>query len=112
MAAALCGHDGRRGLIYQPSPLGYAVAPECRVGKVWRNRFFKMGLQGLRDAGVVRAIILVAKDNPSGQEFWLSQGFEAIFGARFRLEDGSSLQSMFECVESYRKPARCRGWVR
>jgi N-acetylglutamate synthase len=75
IGAALCGHDGRRGLIYH-----LAVAPEMRgrgVGKAILVR----GLAGLRERGIARVLVLVAKDNPLGQEFWISQGFEYISGA-------------------------------
>lgn len=75
VGATLCGHDGRRGLVYH-----LAVAPEFRgrgIGKL----LLKKGLDGLRESGISRAIILVAKDNALGREFWISQGFEHISGA-------------------------------
>lgn len=75
IGAALCGHDGRRGLIYH-----LAVAPEFRgrgVGKAILQR----GLAGLEERGIARVLILVAQDNALGREFWLAQGFEAIAGA-------------------------------
>ena len=75
VAAGLCGHDGRRGLIYH-----LAVAPEFR-GKGLAKKILQNGIEGLRNAGITRAIILVARNNPRGQEFWLSRGFEEISGA-------------------------------
>jgi N-acetylglutamate synthase len=75
VGAALCGHDGRRGLIYH-----LAVAPECR-GQGVGKQIMEMGLAGLRRCGIARVIILVAEENGSGQEFWLSHGFEQITGA-------------------------------
>jgi N-acetylglutamate synthase len=75
VGAALCGHDGRRGLVYH-----LAVAPECR-GQGIGKQILALGLAGLRKCGIARAIILVAKDNPLGQDFWISQGFEPISGA-------------------------------
>jgi GNAT superfamily N-acetyltransferase len=75
VGAALCGHDGRRGLVYH-----LAVAPEYR-GQGVDKQILKMGLAGLRECGIARTIILVAKDNSLGQEFWISQGFEHISGA-------------------------------
>jgi ribosomal protein S18 acetylase RimI-like enzyme len=72
IAAAQCGHDGRRGFIYH-----LAVAPEFRgqgIGKAILQR----ALAGLRECGIARVLVLVAKDNPLGQKFWLSQNFEAI----------------------------------
>lgn len=75
IGAALCGHDGRRGLVYH-----LAVAPEHR-GKGVGTQVLKLGLAGLRECGIARAIILVAGDNTPGQEFWISRGFEHIAGA-------------------------------
>jgi N-acetylglutamate synthase len=75
IGAALCGHDGRRGWIYH-----LAVAEECRgrgVGKLLLDDC----LRGLRQAGLKRAIILVAGDNPAGHKFWLREGWEEISGA-------------------------------
>src|SRR5947209_18288775 len=75
IAVALCGHDGRRGHVYhlavdpayQKRGLGKRLLDEC--------------LDGLRRAGVQRAIILVANDNQRGAEFWKRCGWETIPGA-------------------------------
>jgi ribosomal protein S18 acetylase RimI-like enzyme len=75
VGAVLCGHDGRRGLVYH-----LAVAPEYR-GQGLGKQILKMGLAGLQKCGIARALILVAKDNALGHEFWISQGFEPISGA-------------------------------
>ena len=75
IGAVLCGHDGRRGLVYH-----LAVAPEHR-GRGIGKEILKKSLAGLREYGIARVIILVANDNSAGQEFWLSQGFEQISGA-------------------------------
>ena len=75
VGVALCGHDGRRGWIYH-----LAVAPTYRrkqVGKLLLDAC----VNGLRAAGLKRAIILVAGDNPGGHEFWLRNGWENIDGA-------------------------------
>jgi N-acetylglutamate synthase len=75
IGAALCGHDGRRGYIshlavdpnYQGRRLGKQLVDEC--------------LEGLRRAGLERANIPVAKDNPRGLEFWRRAGWEDLDGA-------------------------------
>ena len=72
---ALCGHDGRRGWIYH-----LAVAPAHRRRKVGQQ-LLDACVNGLRAAGLKRAIILVAGDNPGGHEFWLRNGWEDIDGA-------------------------------
>ena len=72
VGATLCGHDGRRGLVYH-----LAVAPGSRGQGIGRT-ILKMGLTGLRESGITRVIILVAKENSVGQEFWISQGFDPI----------------------------------
>lgn len=75
IGASLCGHGGRRGLIYH-----LAVAPECRGQGIGRELTAR-GLAGPRRQGVTRATILVASDNSVGQGFWEGQGFEVIGGA-------------------------------
>jgi len=75
VGVAMCSHDGRRGWIYH-----LAVAAEYRGQKVGR-RLLDDCMDGLRNAGLKRAIILVAGDNPAGREFWLRNGWEEIDGA-------------------------------
>jgi ribosomal protein S18 acetylase RimI-like enzyme len=75
VGAALCGHDGRRGWIYH-----LAVEPTYRRQKVGQL-LLEACVKGLRAAGLKRAIILVAGDNPGGHEFWLRNGWENIDGA-------------------------------
>jgi N-acetylglutamate synthase len=75
VGVAMCGHDGRRGWIYH-----LAVAREYRghgVGK----QLVDDCVRGLRGAGLKRAVILVAGDNPAGHKFWLRGGWENIDGA-------------------------------
>jgi ribosomal protein S18 acetylase RimI-like enzyme len=75
VGAALCGHDGRRGWIYH-----LAVAATHRRRKIGQQ-LLDACLNGLRAAGLKRAIILVAGDNPAGHDFWLRNGWEDIDGA-------------------------------
>ena len=75
VGVALCSHDGRRGHIYhlavepfyQQQGLGRLLVNEC--------------LSRLREAGMRRAIILVAEDNVAGRAFWRRAGWEDISGA-------------------------------
>jgi len=75
VGVALCSHDGRRGHIYhlavdaayQGHGLGKRLVDEC--------------LESLRRAGLKRAIIMVANDNPRGRAFWKHCGWEEIPGA-------------------------------
>jgi ribosomal protein S18 acetylase RimI-like enzyme len=75
VGAALCGHDGRRGHIYH-----VAVDPKYQ-GTGLGKRLVDGCLDGLGRAGIQRAIILVAHDNPQGRGFWKRCGWEAIPGA-------------------------------
>ena len=75
VGAVLCGHDGRRGWIYH-----LAVSPAHR-GKGIAKLLVNDCIDGLRAAGIPRAIILVAGDNPQGHHFWLRNGWEDIEGA-------------------------------
>jgi N-acetylglutamate synthase len=75
VGAALCGHDGRRGYIYH-----LAVDPAYQ-GRQLGKRLVEECLDGLRRAGLERANILVAKDNPRGRDFWKRTGWEDLDGA-------------------------------
>lgn len=72
VGAVLCGHDGRRGMIYH-----LAVAPPYR-GRGIGQMLIDDCLRGLRQAGLKRAIILVAGDNSAGHQFWQRNGWEDI----------------------------------
>jgi len=75
IGVALCGHDGRRGHIYH-----LAVDPACQ-GRGLGRRLLDECLEGLRQAGVKRVIIMVADDNPRGRGFWKGCDWEEITGA-------------------------------
>jgi ribosomal protein S18 acetylase RimI-like enzyme len=75
IGAVLCGHDGRRGIIYH-----LAVDPGYR-GQALGRRLVQECLEGLRNAGIKRALILVAADNSRGRSFWRGCGWEEIPGA-------------------------------
>jgi N-acetylglutamate synthase len=75
VGAALCGHDGRRGYIYH-----LAVDPAYQ-GHGLGRRMMDECLAGLKRAGLERANILVAKDNPRGLDFWRRYGWEDLDGA-------------------------------
>ena len=75
VGAALCGHDGRRGHIYHLAvDLNYQ-------GRGIAQRLANECMEGLHRAGLQRAIILVASDNPRGQTFWKRGGWEELDGA-------------------------------
>ena len=75
IGAVLCGHDGRRGYIYH-----LAIDPKYH-GRGLGRRLIDECLAGLKRAGLERANILVAKDNPRGLEFWRRCGWEDLDGA-------------------------------
>jgi len=72
VAAVLAGHDGRRGLLYH-----LAVHPAHR-GRGLGRAVVRRALETLRAAGLTRALLLVAADNPGGRAFWLREGWEEI----------------------------------
>jgi ribosomal protein S18 acetylase RimI-like enzyme len=74
VGAVLCGHDGRRGLIYH-----LAVAPAYH-GKGIGKLLVRECLAHLRATGIVRALILVAGDNAGAHSFWLRIGWEDVAG--------------------------------
>ncbi len=74
VGVALCGHDGRRGYIYH---LAVNPAYQSRgLGKCLMDE----SLDGLRQLGLKRALILVANDNPRGRKFWSRHGWEEVPG--------------------------------
>ena len=75
VGVSLCGHDGRRGHIYH-----LAVDPRYQ-GTGLGKRLVQECFSGLRDAGIQRAIILVADDNARGREFWRRCDWEELSGA-------------------------------
>lgn len=70
VGAVLCGHDGRRGLIFH-----LAVANSHRGRGVGRA-IMRRSLAALKREGIVRALLLVAADNDGGHEFWVKEGWE------------------------------------
>jgi ribosomal protein S18 acetylase RimI-like enzyme len=74
IGVALCGHDGRRGYIYH-----LAVDPAYQARGVGKHLMDEC-LDGLRQAGLKRALILVANDNPRGRKFWRRCGWEEVLG--------------------------------
>ena len=75
VGAVLCGHDGRRGLIYH-----LAVA-SAHHGKGIGKLLVQECVTRLRATGIVRALILVAGDNTKAHSFWLRTGWEDVPGA-------------------------------
>lgn len=75
VGAVLCGHDGRRGLIYH-----LAVAA-LHHGKGIGKLLVGECLTRLRATGIARALILVAGDNAGAHSFWLRTGWEDVPGA-------------------------------
>ena len=75
IGVALCGHDGRRGLIYH-----VAVDP-ARQQKGIGRRLVDDCVAGLRSVGLKRVLILVAGDNDAAHAFWRRCGWEDVPGA-------------------------------
>ncbi len=73
--AVLAGHDGRRGLLYH-----LAVAPEYRRRGIGRG-LVERAVAALRADGVERVLILVARGNDAGRDFWQRQGWETLESA-------------------------------
>ncbi|CAN5454019.1 hypothetical protein BH10BAC5_BH10BAC5_09780 [soil metagenome] len=66
----LCGHDGRRGIIYH-----LAVREEYR-NKGIGITLLNLAIGKLKAEGILRVFALVKEDNKSGSKFWLNHGFE------------------------------------
>jgi ribosomal protein S18 acetylase RimI-like enzyme len=76
VGAVLCGHDGRRGLIY------HLAVRRSHHGQGVGTKLLEECMAGLRACGIRRVLLLVAADNARGRRFWADRGFEEIVGAR------------------------------
>jgi ribosomal protein S18 acetylase RimI-like enzyme len=70
VGAVLAGHDGRRGLLYHLS-----VAPTHRGAGIARE-LVAQSQRALQAAKIKRVLILVARDNQGGLDFWKKLGWE------------------------------------
>lgn len=66
----MCGHDGRRGLLYH-----LAVDPAWRRRGVAR-RMAERCREGLAAEGIAHCFLFVLSENESGRRFWESMGWE------------------------------------
>lgn len=72
VGAILGGHDGRRGFLYH-----LAVEPSHRGQRVGRE-LVNRSVEALKREGVRRVLILVARHNPEGRQFWIREGWETL----------------------------------
>jgi N-acetylglutamate synthase len=72
VGAVLAGHDGHRGLLYH-----LAVNPSAQGAGIG-GQLVKLGVAGLKAAGMTRVLILVLRDNEVGRAFWKRQGWEEV----------------------------------
>jgi N-acetylglutamate synthase len=72
VGAVLAGHDGRRGFIYH-----LAVDPGQRGNGLGRE-LIRRALDVLKERGLRRVLLFVARDNEAGRAFWVRCGWEAL----------------------------------
>ena len=77
----LCGHDGRRGYIYQ-----LAVAEDKR-GHGLGTELVNRGIEALKTEGIGRVGLFVLKDKQITIDYWEKMGFEPKDFMTFRLKD-------------------------
>ena len=70
IGAILCGHDGRRGYIYQT-----VVLPEYR-GRGIATALVEAAVEALQKEGITRVCLNVMKTNEQGKKFWVGKGWE------------------------------------
>jgi ribosomal protein S18 acetylase RimI-like enzyme len=90
IGAVLCGHDGRRGLIYH-----LAVARSHRRQGVGAA-LVGASLAALRAEGIHKCHVLVFADNHEANQFWQRQGAKVrtdLTLSTFTLEDGPTKES-------------------
>lgn len=70
VAAILCGHDGRMGLLHH-----------LAVDKEWRKRglgreLARQAILALKNAGIGHCLIFIYKENTDAQKFWQKLDFK------------------------------------
>lgn len=70
VGTALCGHDGRRGMLYH-----VAVDAACR-GQGLGRALVRSCLEALAAAGIGRCHLFVFNSNRGGLAFWQHEGWE------------------------------------
>ena len=71
IGAVLCGHDGRRGLLYH-----LAVDADYR-GRGLGRIIVEKALSLLKEQGIEKAYIMVFHQNKEGRVFWETVGWDA-----------------------------------
>src|ERR1043166_9580900 len=87
--SSVCGVQGSSARSFWSRAItrGDAISGVARDGRIfparwrWESIFRSECLERLRRAGLERAIILVACDNPRGRDFWRRTGWEDLPGA-------------------------------
>lgn len=69
VGALMCGHDGRRGSIYNT-----AVYSEYRNNGIGR-RMEERSLRKLKKVGITTGFLFINVNNPGSEEFWNSIGW-------------------------------------
>ncbi|BES63789.1 GNAT family N-acetyltransferase [Gottschalkiaceae bacterium SANA] len=70
VATILCGHDGRRALIYH-----LAVTKERR-GRGYGKALVRAVENAVKEEGIHKIALLVFKDNRHGNDFWTLLGYQ------------------------------------
>jgi ribosomal protein S18 acetylase RimI-like enzyme len=89
IGAILCGHDGRRGILYH-----LAVLPEYRRVGIGR-KLVNHCLKALAQAGIDKCYIFVFSDNTKAMSFWKRIGWSKYEGldAMFRFVKPPTIHS-------------------
>ncbi|MDR2167109.1 MAG: GNAT family N-acetyltransferase [Clostridiales bacterium] len=77
----LCGHDGRRGYIYQ------LAVEESRRGNGIGTKLVNLGINALRAEGIGRVGMFALVDNQRIIDYWEKMGFEPKDFMTFRLKN-------------------------
>ncbi len=70
VGAILCGHDGRKGFIY------HTVVDKDYRNKGIAKQLVNAAVSSLKEEAITKVALLVNADNPSGNTFWESLGFD------------------------------------
>ncbi len=77
VGALMCGHDGRRGSIYNTAV--YEKYRNKGIGRKMEQR----SLEELKKAGITTGFLFININNPGSEEFWNSIGWATISNIKY-----------------------------
>ena len=88
IGAILCGHDGRRGLIY------HMAVKDCEREQGFGSALLDRAMEALQKEGIKKVYVILYKNNEVGNAFWEKRGFNIPEGLLYRAKEMVPLKHM------------------